>query len=119
MHGNPQVEVVWAKVDGTEQERVKDKAAVEEDQAIQQWFRDDNSIVSQIIAPGAGHIFSLYKIQPEKVEAAQGLVPYMVLAVPGKRKGQGPVKVVILAAVRPDVCPESQRNAQFHPATPS
>ena len=80
MEVNPQVEVVWAKVEGLSQVRIRGKAVVVEDPAIQQRFREDNPMVAKILPEGAQHLFRLYKIQPEKVEMAKGLVPYTEIA---------------------------------------
>lgn len=80
MESNPQVEVVWSKLQETSQVRIKGKAVVVEDEAIHERFVADNPIVNQILPSGAEHLFRLYKIVPEKVEAAQGLVPYTEVA---------------------------------------
>jgi uncharacterized pyridoxamine 5'-phosphate oxidase family protein len=80
METNPQVEVVWAKVGELSQVRIRGKAVVVEDVAIQQRFRNDNPMVAKILPEGAQHLFRLYKIQPEKIEMAKGLVPYTEVA---------------------------------------
>jgi uncharacterized pyridoxamine 5'-phosphate oxidase family protein len=80
MAANPKVEAVWAKVDGASQVRVKGTAHVVEDAALEKRFRADNPMVEKILPQGAGHLFSLYKIVPETVTAAQGLVPYTEIA---------------------------------------
>lgn len=80
MAANPQVEVVWAKVEELSQVRIKGKAVVVEDEAIQQRFREDNPIVARMLPPGAQHLFRLYKITPETVSMAKGLVPYTEIA---------------------------------------
>ena len=73
---NPQVEVVWAKLKELSQVRVRGRASVVDDEAVQRRFKEDNPIVAKILPSGAEHLFVLYKIKPEKVEAAEGLVPY-------------------------------------------
>jgi uncharacterized pyridoxamine 5'-phosphate oxidase family protein len=80
MEANPQVQVVWSKLAEISQVRISGKATVVEDQAMQQRFREDNPIVAKLLPEGAQHLFRLYKIQPEKVEMAQGLVPYTEIA---------------------------------------
>lgn len=80
MEANPQVEVVWAKVEELSQVRIRGEAVVVEDAAIQQQFREDNPIVAKILPEGAQHLFRLYKVQPEKIEMAKGLVPYTEVA---------------------------------------
>ena len=73
---NPQVEVVWSKLQEQSQVRIRGKMVVEEDAAIQQRFREDNPIVDKLLPEGARHLFRLYKLQPEKVYVAEGMVPY-------------------------------------------
>jgi uncharacterized pyridoxamine 5'-phosphate oxidase family protein len=73
---NPKVEVVWAKTKTLSQVRICGEATIVNDDNIQQRFKDDEPIVSKILPPGAEHLFCLYKITPEKVEVAEGLVPY-------------------------------------------
>ena len=80
MEANPQVEVVWSKMAETSQVRIRGKALVVDDGAIQQRFREDNPIVAQLLPAEAQHLFRLYSIRPEKVEMAQGLVPYTEVA---------------------------------------
>jgi uncharacterized pyridoxamine 5'-phosphate oxidase family protein len=80
MEANPQVEVVWAKLEETSQVRIKGKAVVVKDEAIHKRFLEDNPIAIKILPAGAQHLFRLYKIQPEKVEMAKGLVPYTEIA---------------------------------------
>jgi uncharacterized pyridoxamine 5'-phosphate oxidase family protein len=80
MEANPQVEVVWAKVERLSQVRIRGKAVVVEDAAIQQRFREDNPMVAKLLPEGAQHLFRLYKLQPGKVEMAEGLVPYTEVA---------------------------------------
>ena len=76
---HPQVEVVWCKLEETSQARIRGKMFVEEDEAIQQRFKQDNPMVAQIIPQGAEHLFRLYRLEPEVVEMATGLVPYTVI----------------------------------------
>ena len=80
MEANPQVEVVWSKLEETSQVRIRGKAVVVKDEAIHTRFLEDNPIATKILPPGAQHLFRLYKIQPEKVEMAKGLVPYTEIA---------------------------------------
>jgi uncharacterized pyridoxamine 5'-phosphate oxidase family protein len=80
MEANPQVEIVWSKLAELSQVRISGKAVIVADQAMQQRFREDNPIVAKLLPEEAQHLFRLYKIQPEKVEMAQGLVPYTEIA---------------------------------------
>ena len=80
MAANPKVEAVWAKVEGASQVRVRGTAYEVKDDEIEERFRADNPMVERILPPGAEHLFSLHKIVPEKVEVAEGLVPYTEVA---------------------------------------
>ncbi|MBC8448535.1 MAG: pyridoxamine 5'-phosphate oxidase family protein [Chloroflexi bacterium] len=80
MAANPQVEVVWAKEEETSQVRIKGKAVVVKDEAIQKRFLEDNPIAARILPEAAQHLFRLYKVQPENVWIARGLVPYTEVA---------------------------------------
>ncbi len=73
---NPQVEVVWCKLQEQSQVRIRGKMTVEEDAAIQQQFKEDNPIVAKLVPEAAQHLFRLYKLQPDVVEMAEGMVPY-------------------------------------------
>jgi uncharacterized pyridoxamine 5'-phosphate oxidase family protein len=76
---HPQVEVVWCKLEENSQARIRGKMFVEEDEAIQERFKQDNPMVAQMIPQGAEHLFRLYRLEPEVVEMATGLVPYTVI----------------------------------------
>ncbi|MDY6878478.1 MAG: pyridoxamine 5'-phosphate oxidase family protein [Chloroflexota bacterium] len=76
IEANPQVEVVWCKLEEQSQVRIRGKMVVEEDEAIQQQFREDNPIVANLLPKEAQYLFRLYKLQPEVVEVAKGMVPY-------------------------------------------
>jgi uncharacterized pyridoxamine 5'-phosphate oxidase family protein len=76
IENNPQVEVVWSKPQEQSQVRIRGKMVVEEDESVQQRFREDNPIVARLLPKAAQHLFRLYKLQPEVVEMAAGLVPY-------------------------------------------
>lgn len=80
MEANPRVEVVWSKLEQVSQVRVSGTVSRVEDEATQQRFRQDNPFVAQLIPEGAEHLFCLFKIHPEKVHMAQGLVPYTEVA---------------------------------------
>jgi uncharacterized pyridoxamine 5'-phosphate oxidase family protein len=77
---NPQVEVAWSKLTDQSQVRISGKMVVEEDPAIHQRFKEDNPIVTNLLPEGASHLFRLYRLQPEKVYIAKGLVPYTEVA---------------------------------------
>jgi uncharacterized pyridoxamine 5'-phosphate oxidase family protein len=76
LEANPQVEVVWSKPEEASQVRLRGTAAVVEDEAESNRFLGDNPMASKILAEGGQHLFRLYKVQPEIVEMAKGLVPY-------------------------------------------
>ena len=76
MNAKPHVEVVWVKTDKVSQVRIRGEASIVNDEIIHQRFREDEPIVAKILPSGAEHLFCLYKIKPEKVEVAEGLVPY-------------------------------------------
>ena len=73
---NPQVEVVWADLEDNSHARISGKAIVVEDETMRKRFLDDHPNVAEIIPDDAQHLFTLYKIHPERVEGAQGLVSY-------------------------------------------
>jgi uncharacterized pyridoxamine 5'-phosphate oxidase family protein len=77
---NPKVEVVWSKLEQLSQVRISGTASRVEDDATQQRFRRDNPFVAKLIPEEAEHLFCLFKIQPEKVYSAEGLVPYTEVA---------------------------------------
>jgi uncharacterized pyridoxamine 5'-phosphate oxidase family protein len=79
IENNSQVEVVWCRTRDQSQVRIRGKTAVEEDEAIQQQFKQDNPMVAKTLPEGAEHLFLLYKLEPEVVEVAEGLVPYTVV----------------------------------------
>jgi uncharacterized pyridoxamine 5'-phosphate oxidase family protein len=76
IENNPQVEVVWCKLQEQSQVRIRGKMVVEEDEAIIQQFKQDNPIVARMLPQEAQHLFRLYRLQPEVVEIAEGMVPY-------------------------------------------
>jgi len=73
---NPQVEVVSTDLEDNSHARISGKAVVVEDETMRKRFLEDNPNAAEIIPEGARHLFTLYKIQPERVEGAQGLVSY-------------------------------------------
>jgi uncharacterized pyridoxamine 5'-phosphate oxidase family protein len=80
MEANPQVEVVWTRMQDLSQVRIRGKANVVEDEAVNKRFKEDDPKAASMLPPGTEHLFRLYKIKPEKVEAAEGLVPYKEVA---------------------------------------
>ena len=80
IEANPQVEVVWSKLEEQSQVRISGEVAVVEDEAMQQRFREDNPIVANLLPEAARHLFRLYKLQPKKVYMAKGMVPYTEVA---------------------------------------
>ena len=77
---NPQVEVVWSRLVDSSQVRIRGTMVVEEDPDIQQQFKDDNPMVAKLLPEEAQHLFRLYRLEPETVEMAKGLVPYTEVA---------------------------------------
>jgi uncharacterized pyridoxamine 5'-phosphate oxidase family protein len=78
---HPQVEVVWCNPMEQAQVRIRGKMLVEQDEAIQQQFKDDNPMVANLLPPGAPpQLFRLYRLEPQVVEMAEGLVPYTQIA---------------------------------------
>ncbi|MFN2134047.1 MAG: pyridoxamine 5'-phosphate oxidase family protein [Anaerolineae bacterium] len=80
IEGSPQVEVVWSKLREMSQVRIRGEMVLEEDPEIQQRFKEDNPIVAKMLPPGAPDLFRLYKLQPDVVEMAMGMVPYTQVA---------------------------------------
>jgi uncharacterized pyridoxamine 5'-phosphate oxidase family protein len=76
MEANPQVEVVWSNLEDLYQVRIRGNAVLVEDEAMHRRFRDDDPKVANMLPPETEHLFRLYKIEPDKVEVAEGLVPY-------------------------------------------
>lgn len=73
---DPRVEVVWSKNKEQSQVRITGTVAVEDDEAVIVRFREDNPMVARVLPKEAQHLFRLYRLEPETVEAAEGLVPY-------------------------------------------
>jgi uncharacterized pyridoxamine 5'-phosphate oxidase family protein len=73
---NPQVEVAWSKPGTMSQVRIRGTMAEETDPAIQQRFKEDNPMVARLLPPGAEGLFLLYRLTPQRVEAATTLGPY-------------------------------------------
>ena len=80
IEANPQVEVVWSKLEEQSQVRISGKTVVVEDEAINQRFREDNPIIAKLIPEVAQPLIQLYKLEPEKVYIAKGMVPYTEVA---------------------------------------
>lgn len=76
MAANPNVSVVWADTSTLSQVRMKGTAYVESDGDVIERFKADNPIVGQMLPPGAEALFRLYRVEPDLVQAAEGLVPY-------------------------------------------
>jgi uncharacterized pyridoxamine 5'-phosphate oxidase family protein len=76
MKANPRVEAVWTNMKDLCQVRIRGMADIVEDEAIQKKFMQDNPKAAQIMTPETEKLFCLYKIIPDKVEVAEGLVPY-------------------------------------------
>ena len=76
IEASPQAEVVWCKPQEQSQVRIRGKMSLEEDEAIQRQFKEDNPMVARMLPEETQHLFRLYRLQPEAVEMARGLVPY-------------------------------------------
>lgn len=77
---NPQVEVVWSNLQEQSQVRISGQLTVETDEAIIQQFKADNPIVARLLPEAAQPLFRLYKLQPDKIYWAHGMVPYTEIA---------------------------------------
>jgi len=77
---NPRAEVVWSKLEEQSQVRISGKMVVEEDEAVIQQFKADNPIVANLLPDAVQHLFRLYKLRPDKVYWAKGMVPYTEIA---------------------------------------
>jgi uncharacterized pyridoxamine 5'-phosphate oxidase family protein len=73
---DPSVAIVWADCDTLSQVRIKGTAHVEDDPAIIARFKADNPMVGKLLPPGAESLFTLFRVEPRTVQAANGLVPY-------------------------------------------
>jgi hypothetical protein len=71
---------VWSKLQEQSQVRISGKVVVEEDEAVIQQFKADNPIVAQLLPEAVQHLFRLYRLEPEKVSWANGMVPYTEVA---------------------------------------
>jgi uncharacterized pyridoxamine 5'-phosphate oxidase family protein len=77
---HPRAELVWARLQDNAQVRMRGPVALEEDAGVQARFKADNPMVVQMLPPGAEHLFALFKLTPEVVEAVVGLKPYVQVA---------------------------------------
>lgn len=77
---HPRAELVWARLQDNAQVRMRGPVALEEDAEVVARFKADNPIVAQMLPPGAEHMFALFKLMPEVVEAVVGLKPYNQVA---------------------------------------
>ena len=80
IEGNPQVEVVWSKLQEQSQVRISGTMTVEEDEETIQRFKAENPIVSQLLPAAVQHLFRLYRLRPAGVYWAAGMVPYTEIA---------------------------------------
>lgn len=80
LENNSQVEVVWSKLEERSQVRIRGKVSEETSELIQQQFKAANPMVSKILPLEAQHLFRLYRLRPDRVESADGLVPYTMVA---------------------------------------
>jgi uncharacterized pyridoxamine 5'-phosphate oxidase family protein len=77
---HPRAELVWTRLEDNAQVRMRGSIAPEQDAKVQARFRTDNPMVARMLPPGAEHLFALYKLTPEVVEAVVGLKPYAKVA---------------------------------------
>jgi uncharacterized pyridoxamine 5'-phosphate oxidase family protein len=73
---HPQAELVWCRLQDRAQVRMRGPVALEQDAEVQARFKADNPVVAQMLPPGAEHLFALFRLTPEVVEAVVGLKPY-------------------------------------------
>jgi uncharacterized pyridoxamine 5'-phosphate oxidase family protein len=76
IEADPKVSVVWADHETLSQVRIKGEAHVEKDPDVIARFKADNPMVDKMLPPDAAGLFVLYRVEPEVVQAARGLVPY-------------------------------------------
>jgi uncharacterized pyridoxamine 5'-phosphate oxidase family protein len=77
---HPQAELVWARLQDNAQVRMRGPVALEQDAVVQARFKAGNPVVARMLPPGAEHLFTLFKLTPEVVEAVVGLKPYTQVA---------------------------------------
>jgi uncharacterized pyridoxamine 5'-phosphate oxidase family protein len=77
---HPQAELVWCRLQDRAQVRMRGPVALEQDPKVQARFKADNPMVAQMLPPGAEHLFALFSLTPEVVEAVVGLKPYTQVA---------------------------------------
>jgi uncharacterized pyridoxamine 5'-phosphate oxidase family protein len=77
---HPQAELVWTRLQDNAQVRMRGPVTLEEDAQVQACFKADNPMVGRMLPPGAEHLFALFKLMPEVVEAVVGLKPYTQIA---------------------------------------
>ena len=70
------VSIVWADHETLSQVRIKGTARREQDPEVIARFKADNPMVDKLLPPEAAGLFVLYRVEPELVQAAEGLVPY-------------------------------------------
>ena len=80
IEAHPQVEVVWSKLEEQSQVRISGTMVVEEDPTVIDRFKADNPIVANLLPPPAQPLFRLFKLQPDTVYWAKGMVPYTEVA---------------------------------------
>lgn len=76
IEADPKVAIVWADHETLSQVRIKGTAHREQDPEVIARFKADNPMVDKLLPPEAAELFVLYRIEPEVVQAAEGLVPY-------------------------------------------
>lgn len=80
LQAHPQAELVWARLQDNAQVRMRGPVVLEQEPEMHARFKADNPIVAQMLPPGADHLFVLFKLTPEVVEAVVGLKPYTQVA---------------------------------------
>ena len=73
---HPQAELVWARLEDNAQVRMRGKVTLEEEAEVEARFKAENPMVAKMLPPGAEALFTLYKLEPDVVEAVVGLKPY-------------------------------------------
>jgi uncharacterized pyridoxamine 5'-phosphate oxidase family protein len=77
---HPRAELVWARLQDNAQVRMRGPVTLEEDAAVVARFKAENPIVARMLPPDAEHLFALFRLTPQVVEAVVGFKPYTQVA---------------------------------------
>ena len=76
MDEKPVAEIVWAKHEEQSQLRIKASIEPVNGEAMRQQFMNDNPIIKKILPKEAQHLIRIYRLLPERIFFAPGLVRY-------------------------------------------